>query len=295
MWVSYYSGIILPGFHVSDNAQSDDSQSFVIPDYFSIGENVYFTVTNSNIYALLNHVSINGDAPGSSTPFTFNSGIFCLNNERSTGISMVSFSTNDGMEIYDFDPTSEKTLENILPIAIGSGDNDTKILDMKYIPQTKCIDLAVAVNENEIVVYIYHLETDAVDRHIIAFAHHIYEIPTSVNHMMGLYVNDNFITAVIKPDNRSDARYTCIETDKTAESVIRSSVRYEERIDYGYGYKADLADIWRDRICIFPEDDLIYIVNAVRNDGYESDCVFDRYRLYINVIKDYELGFRSHN
>ena len=116
-----------------------------------------------------------------------------------------SFSLTSGI-FYD----NGVTVENILPITISS-DQTTLIHELAYIPQSSCLMLIV---EEKLIktynIYIYHLETNLVEKHDITIA--------SAGSYIDLIVNDNFLTIKTKK------LLICFETNKTADSIIKSFI-----------------------------------------------------------------------
>lgn len=226
------------------------------------GEKFYFTITNEIINGVIKEMDRNADGNAlESYPFSLTSGIFRMDGE---------------------------TTENLFPIEIGSNDEDTKILDLTYIPQTNCLVLAVAENINEIYLYIYHLETGAAEK-IFTGSWYSYNSDTAIDYLPYRFiVNDNFLTIY---SNGSTIFFTCIETDKTAESIVRTKFNY----DYGSNHSIS-DDLWygdAPKACFFLNG-FFYVIVEDGNYYWASERVFDGYRLNIYAFKESELVFSGY-
>lgn len=222
---------------------------------YLIGEDIYFTITRGDINKL----------------------ITCANNDEP---ALCSYSLTSGIF-----RTDGETVENIFPIEISSDDADKRILDLKYVSQTKCLALVTVENLNETYIYIYHLETGASEKHYFAATYSLnedtgeYDIPTSEVRMPYLFVNDNFLTVI------SDPVIACIETDKMT-SVRRNRFKYE--YDQRSIYSA--SGFYDDSLnCFLSKDGLFYAIHIERNT--KASHIFDEYWLHINVFKEDKLVF----
>lgn len=242
---------IVPGFQVDDSLKSkiekEKHYSCYIPS-ITVGENSYFTIKSSNIRSILSsfnnsNYDENSENSKDNCPYYLVSGIF----------------RTDGNKI-----------ENILPIDISYDKDYPKIWEISYIPQTKCLALIVQEGISEWCIYIYQLESNAIEKHYLT-------IPVKPSELyLYVYVNDNILTMQISN------LLICIETDKTNKSFMRkyfNSKAYRTYYDGIYSTN-----------CFLPKGSNLFVVSI---DNYLKST-FDTLKFNLYVFNESELIFEGY-
>ena len=117
--------------------------------------------------------------------------------------------------------TDGRRVENILPVHVGS-ENDANPLGLAYLPETRCLALLVIENNDDLNVYIYHIETGTSDKHYIA------DFGLDVNGMQLQWWMDwpKVVSGSLFAVS-SDRQTVLIETDRSQESVVLRCFRNE--------------------------------------------------------------------
>ena len=278
---------------VYENAFSGDDSSFWISDYRSIRdmgldyENLDLKWQSDTIQDF----SVNIYSGVSST-YLIDNCVYSIVKRMDIYDELDRKYPNTDLELIDFSFTGGifradgKTTENVLPIQFSSDSETAELLDVVYIPETKCFALSVIEN-NELYVYIYHIETGVADKLYIAVYHDPYLEAGDEWYYQPYYgrlnppmaVSDNFLTIASGQD------IAHIETDKTADSVVRYLTKVVLSSDDMTIYR-----LLNYSAHIFMKDGLLYVYSTTY-DTFNDDAVFYVYKLYVHVFNESGLIF----
>ena len=269
-----WSFIEIPGFQIDkgllDKMKSIDNTAYDVNSerniIYQIDGDYYFTITGREIQGIIRRI-IDGRYYFHSDPwfYALPSGIF---------------------------RTDGKTIENLLPIELNT---DSNIYGMAYIPQTRCFALSVGEKTDDdliFYVYIYHLETGVAEKHRVAA---YLGNNDRVIDIFGpyLFVSDNLLVAY------AGSVYACIETDKTAGSIMLNRILYLDDIVIDANPFAYDWNLVNDQKCFLSREDYFYIITKDHNYGSinyhgSQDNIFEGYILYIHAFKESELVFSGY-